>query len=62
MSISFELRTVTGRVIETTDRADRAKELAAYHAARLTGPVTVYRVTVKAVAIDCVSQTVGTPS
>ena len=46
--ITFELRTVTGRVIETVDRADRAKELAAYHATRLTGPVTVYRVTVRA--------------
>lgn len=45
--ITFELRTVTGRVIETVDRADRAKELAAYHAARIGITVTVYRVTIR---------------
>jgi hypothetical protein len=45
--ITFELRTVTGRVIETVDRADRARELAGYHAARIGITVMVYRVTVR---------------
>jgi hypothetical protein len=47
MTITFELRTVTGRVIETTDRADRAKDLAGYHAARIGITVQVYRVTTR---------------
>jgi len=45
--ITFELRTVTGRVIETTDRADRARELAAYHADRVGITLMVYRVTTR---------------
>jgi hypothetical protein len=49
--ITFELRTVTGRVIETVDRADRAKELATYHADRIGITVTVYRVPVRETAI-----------